>query len=160
MWPFKAHFKIKHAYPVIVLFTCSVMSNSFPTLQFKSITSLALSLLYGPTLTFIHDYWKKTIALTTWTFVGKVISLFFNMLCSFVIAFLPRSKHLNFMAAVTIHSDTGAQENEIYYCFYFLIKIKINQNYFYSYILEWQFKYFLLTVIFYKHKAYIGSILV
>ena len=102
----------------------------------------------------------KTIALTRWTFVHKVMSLLFNMLSRFVIAFLPRSKHLNFMAAVTIHSDTGAQENEIYYCFYFLIKIKINQNYFYSYILEWQFKYFLLTVIFYKHKAYIGSILV
>ena len=35
-----------------------------------------------------------TIALTTWTFVGKVISLLFNMLFRFVIAFLPRSKHL------------------------------------------------------------------
>ena len=34
----------------------------------------------------------KTIALTIWTFVGKVMSLLFNML--FVIAFLPRSKHL------------------------------------------------------------------
>ena len=36
----------------------------------------------------------KTIALTTWTFVGKVMSLFFNMLSRFVIAFLPRSKCL------------------------------------------------------------------
>ena len=36
----------------------------------------------------------KTIALTRWTFVGKVISLLFNMLSRFVIAFLPRSKHL------------------------------------------------------------------
>ena len=36
----------------------------------------------------------KTIALTRWTFVGKVMSLFFNMLSRFVIAFLPRSKHL------------------------------------------------------------------
>ena len=34
----------------------------------------------------------KTIALTTWTFVGKVMSLLFNMLSKFVIAFLPRSK--------------------------------------------------------------------
>ena len=33
----------------------------------------------------------KTIALTIWTFVGKVISLLFNMLSRFVIAFLPRS---------------------------------------------------------------------
>ena len=36
----------------------------------------------------------KTIALTIWTFVSKVISLPFNMLSRFVIAFLPRSKHL------------------------------------------------------------------
>ena len=36
----------------------------------------------------------KTIALTRWTFVGKVMSLFFNMLCRFVIAFLSRSKRL------------------------------------------------------------------
>jgi len=36
----------------------------------------------------------KTIDLTRWTFVGKVISLLFNMLFRLVIAFLPRSKHL------------------------------------------------------------------
>ena len=33
--------------------------ESFPTLQFKSINSLALSFLYSPTLTCIHDYWKS-----------------------------------------------------------------------------------------------------
>ena len=36
----------------------------------------------------------KTIALTKWTFVGKVMSLLFNMLTRLVITFLPRSKHL------------------------------------------------------------------
>ena len=36
----------------------------------------------------------KTIALTRWTFVGKVMSLLFNMLSRLVIAFLPRGKHL------------------------------------------------------------------
>ena len=36
----------------------------------------------------------KTIALTRWTFVGKVISLLFNMLSKLVITFLPRSKRL------------------------------------------------------------------
>ena len=36
----------------------------------------------------------KTIALTRWTSVGKIMSLFFNMLSRLVIAFLPRSKHL------------------------------------------------------------------
>ena len=36
----------------------------------------------------------KTIALTEWTFVSKVISQLFNMLSRFVLAFLPRSKYL------------------------------------------------------------------
>ena len=36
----------------------------------------------------------KTIALTRWTFVGKAMSLLFNMLLRFLIAFLPRSKRL------------------------------------------------------------------
>ena len=36
----------------------------------------------------------ETIALTSWTFAGKVMSLLFNMLCRYVIAFLPRSKRL------------------------------------------------------------------
>ena len=36
----------------------------------------------------------KTIALDKWTFVSKVMSLLFNILSRFVIAFLPRSKHL------------------------------------------------------------------
>ena len=43
-----------------------------------------------------HPYMTtgKTIALTRWTFVGKIISLLFNILSRFVIAFLPRSKRL------------------------------------------------------------------
>ena len=47
--------------------------------------------LYGP-----HPYMTtgKTIALARQTFVGKVISLLFNMLSRLVIAFLPRRKHL------------------------------------------------------------------
>ena len=43
-----------------------------------------------------HPYMTtgKTIALTRWTFVGKIMFLLFNMLCRLVITFLPRSKHL------------------------------------------------------------------
>ena len=61
---------------------------------------------------------KTTIALTVWTFVGKVLSLLFNTLPWFVIAFLLQSKHLNFMAALTIHSDFGAEENKLCHCFH------------------------------------------
>ena len=45
--------------------------------------------LYGPTFPF---YGKKNITLTIWIFVSKAMSLLFNMLSRFVVAFLPRSK--------------------------------------------------------------------
>ena len=63
-----------------------------------------------------HPYMTngKTIALTRQTFVDKVMSLLFNMLSRLVITFLPRSQaSFNFMAAVTICSDFGAQENKV-----------------------------------------------
>ena len=47
------------------------------------------------------------------------MSLHFNILSRFVIAFLPNSKSFNFMAAVTVCSDFGAQENKICHCFQF-----------------------------------------
>ena len=69
------------------------LSRVFPsTIVRKPLNSWVLSLLYGATLTSVHDYWK-TIALTRRTFVGKVMSLLFNMLSRLAIDFLPRSKH-------------------------------------------------------------------
>ena len=67
--------------------------ESSPTPQFKSINSSVLSFLYSPTLTSMYDYWKA-IALTRWTFVGKVMSLLVKMLSRLVITFIPRSKCL------------------------------------------------------------------
>ena len=55
--------------------------------------SSALSFLYGP-LSHPYTTTGKIIALTRWIFVGKVMSLLFNMLSRLVINFLPRSKHL------------------------------------------------------------------
>ena len=51
-----------------------------------------------------HPYMTtgKPIALTRWTFVGKVISLLSNMLSRLVITFLPRSKHLQITSLVLI----------------------------------------------------------
>ena len=76
--------------------SCSPRDSQEPstTPQFKSINSLVLSFLYGPGLTSIHDSRKKTRVLTIWNFIGKVMSLLFNMLSRLVIAFLPRSKCL------------------------------------------------------------------
>ena len=58
----------------------------------KAINSSALSCLYDPTFTSIHDYWKHHSFDYIWTFIGKVISLLLNMLSRFILAFLPRSK--------------------------------------------------------------------
>ena len=59
-----------------------------------------------------HPYMTtgKTIALTRRSFVGKVMSLLLNMLCRFVIPFFSKEQaSFNFMVAVTICSDFGAQ---------------------------------------------------
>ena len=66
--------------------------ESSPTPQFKSINYSALSFPHSPTVPYITT--GKTIALTRQTFVGKVMSLLFNMLSRLVITFLPRSKRL------------------------------------------------------------------
>ena len=54
----------------LILQSKGLLTESSPTPQFKSINSLALSLLYGPTLTSIHDYWKNN-SFDYRTFVGK-----------------------------------------------------------------------------------------
>ena len=59
----------------------------------KCINSSVLS-FFMVQLSYAYMTTGKTIALTLWTFVGKVMSLLFNMLSRLVIAFLPRSKHL------------------------------------------------------------------
>ena len=66
----------------------------------------------------LHPYKTtgETLALTRQKFVGKVMSLLFNMLSRLVITFLPRSKCLNFVAAVTICCDFGAQN--VCHCFH------------------------------------------
>ena len=59
-----------------------------------------------------HVTTGKTIALIIWTFVGKVMSLLFNTLSRFVIAFLPRSKLL-LISWLQSLSAFEARENEI-----------------------------------------------
>ena len=61
-------------------------SSKASILQFSAFFIVQLSHLYMTT--------GKTIALSRWTFVGKVMSLLFNMLSRLVVVLLPRSKHL------------------------------------------------------------------
>ena len=100
-WSFSFSISPSNEHPGLISFSVGLVGSpcsprdsqeSSPP-QFKSINSSVLRFLYNPTLTPIHDYWK-TIALTRWTFVGKVMSLVFNMLSRVVIALLPRSKRL------------------------------------------------------------------
>ena len=57
----------------------------------------------------------KTLALNRWTFVSKVMSLIFNIQPKFIIAFLPRSKHLLISLLQSLF-DLGAQENKVCHC--------------------------------------------
>ena len=69
------------------------LSRVFSNTTVQKHNSSVLSFLYSPTLTSIHDYWKNH-SLNYTDFVGKVMSLFFNMLSRLVITFLPRNKCL------------------------------------------------------------------
>ena len=88
-WTFRTDF----SWDWLVWSPCSSSDSqkSSPTPQFKSINSSVLSFLYR---TISHPYMTtgKTIALTRWTFDGKVMSLLFSMLSRLVIAFLPKRK--------------------------------------------------------------------
>ena len=74
----------------------AVQGNFKSLLQHHSSKASILQCSAFFTVQHSHPYMTtgKTIALTRQTFVGKVMSLLFNMLSSFVITFLPRSKHL------------------------------------------------------------------
>ena len=83
-----------------------VLSNT--TVQKYQFFGAQLSLLVQ--LSYPYMTTGKTIALMRWTFVGKVMSLLFNMLSRLVRTFLPRSKRLLV--------DFGAQDNKVSHCFY------------------------------------------
>ena len=70
-------------------------------------------------LSYPHMTTGKTIALIRWTFVGKVMSLLFNMLSSLVIAFLPRSKCL-LISWLQSQSSVILEppKNEVSFCFH------------------------------------------
>ena len=92
------------------------LQESSSALHFKGINSLVLCLLYGPALTNICDHWEDH-NLDYMTFVSGVISLLFNTLPRFVIAFLPSSNRLLISWLQSVHSDFRPQEEEI--CHYF-----------------------------------------
>ena len=84
--------------------------ESSPAPQFESINSLVLSLLYASMFTSLHDYWKNHSSDYT-DFVGKVTSLFFNMLFRFVKIPLYRSDYKLSEAHWNLAQDWNRTEN-------------------------------------------------
>ena len=88
-WGFTFNISLSNEHPGLISFRMdwldllAVLGNIKSLLQHHSSkASVVLNFLYSPTLSSIHGHWK-TIALTRWIFVGKVMSLLFNMLSRF-----------------------------------------------------------------------------
>ena len=94
------------------------LSRVFSNTTVQKHHSLALSFLHSPTLT-SYMTTGKTIALTRWTFVGKVMALLFNILSRLVINFLPKSKHL-LISWLQYHLRWfwSPKEKKVWHCFH------------------------------------------
>ena len=89
--------------------------ESSPTPQFESINSVAFSLLYGPTLTSIHDYWKNHSFDCTDLWSKSDVFLF-KTLSRFDMAILPRSRCL-LISWLQSPSAVILEPSEIWHCF-------------------------------------------
>ena len=101
-WSFSFNINPSKEHPGLISFRMdrldllAVQGTLMSLLQHYSSKALILLCSAFLTVQLSHPYMTtgKTIALTRWTFVGKVMSLLLNMLSSLVITFLPRSNHL------------------------------------------------------------------
>ena len=101
-WSFSLSISPSNKHPGLVSFRMdwldllAVQGTLKSLLQHHSLIASILQRSAFFTVQLSHPYMTtgKTIVLTRWTFVGKVMSLLFNMLSKLVITFLPRSKHL------------------------------------------------------------------
>ena len=119
-WSFSFSISLSNEYSELISFRIdwfdhlAVQGTLKSLLQYHSSKASILwcSVFFMVQLSYSYMTTGKTIALTRWTLVGKVMFLLFTMLSRLVIAFLPRSKHL-LISVVTICSDFGAQENKV-----------------------------------------------
>ena len=95
--------------------------ESSPTPQFKSISSLALCLLYGPAITTIHDHSRDHNLDYTDLCRQSHVSAFQHQVCHRFPA--KKQSSSDFMAAVTICSDFRAQENRVCHCFHCFFRL-------------------------------------
>ena len=101
-WSFSFSISPSNEHPGLIFFRMdwldllSVQGTLKSLLQYHSSKASIFQCSAFLTVQHSHPYMTtgKTIALTRWSFVGKLMCLLFNMLSSLVITFLPRSKHL------------------------------------------------------------------
>ena len=98
-WSFKFNISPSNEYSGVISFRMNWLDLLAVQGTLKTLLqhhSSKVSILRSSAVQLSHPYMTtgKTIALTRWTFVDKVMSLPFNMLSRLVITFLPRSKHL------------------------------------------------------------------
>ena len=114
-WSFSFSISPSNNYPGLISIRidwfdlCAVQGTVKSLLQHQNLKAWILwcSAFFMVQLSHWYMTTGKTIALMIWTFVGKAMSLLFNML------------FFNYMGAVTFCSDFGAQENKICHCFHF-----------------------------------------
>ena len=116
--------KVQHWFPIGLTDLVSLLFKGLSGVFFSTIIQKyqffsAHSAFFMVQLSHPYMTTGKTIALIIGTFVSKVISLLFNMLFRFVIAFFLRSKHLLISWLQSPPTDFGAQENKICNCFHF-----------------------------------------
>ena len=130
-WSFSFNISPSNEHPGLISFRMNwldllaVQGTLKSLLQHHSLKALILqcSAFFIVQLSHPHMTTGKTIALTRWTFVGKVISLLFNMLSMLVMTFFPKECFFLFVclfvcfvflkAAVTICSDFGAPKSSL-----------------------------------------------
>ena len=120
-WSFSFNISPSNEYPGLISFKMDRLDHLAVQGTLKSLLQhhsskasiLRCSIFFIVQLSHPYMTTGKTIALARQIFVGKVMSLPLNMLSRLVRTFLPRTKRLNFMAAVTICSDFGAQKNKV-----------------------------------------------
>ena len=86
---------LSHVWLFVTLWIAACQTSLPITNSWSKASVLQRSAFYIVPLSHPYITARKTIALTRWTSVGKVMSLLFNMLSRLVVAFLPRSKHLS-----------------------------------------------------------------
>ena len=130
VWSFSFSISPSNGYSGVISFRIdwfdipAVQGTLKSLLQHQNLNASILhcSVLFMVQLSHLYMTTGKTIALTMWAFVHKVMSLLFNTLSVCHSSCSKEQTSFNFMPAVTVYSDFGAQENKVCHCFHFFPK--------------------------------------